>query len=181
LRADLPAALASTVLIALGAAWLPPLSWIGLLLWMIPLSHLMRSWLARYRAEIFCWHGAVPLLALALAGFLIALVAGGVHGAGWLGSVGEAHLFVFSFLFPLVSGAAGQLLPLWLRPGHQTEWHDRARQRLTFASGVRAAMFLIAGLLAMAGFKWASWIALAALLLFALAVVGSLRQARQRR
>ena len=52
---------------------------------------------------------------------------------------GVAHLFVFSFLFPLVSGAAGQLFPLWLRPGHQTKWHERARRRLTFAASTRAA------------------------------------------
>jgi hypothetical protein len=77
-----------------------------------------------------------------------------------------------------VSGAAGQLLPLWLRPGQQTEWHGRARLRLTFASGTRAVLFLGAGLLAMAGFKWASWLALAALLSFALAVVSLLRLPR---
>lgn len=179
LRADLPAALAGTVLIALGAAWLPLLSWLGLLLWMIPLSHLMRVWLTRYRADIFRRHGAAPLLAVALVGFFIALVAGGVHGAGWLDSVGVAHLFVFSFLFPLVSGAAGHLLPLWLKPGHQTEWHERARRHLTFATGIRAVLFLVAGLLAIAGFKWASWLALAALLPFALAAFSSLREARR--
>ncbi len=169
LRADLPAALGGTVFIALGAAWLPLLSWFGLMLWMIPLSHLMRAWLKRYRTEIFRPHGAEPLLAVALVGFLIALIAGGVHGAGWLDSVGVAHLFVFSFLFPLVSGAAGQLLPLWLKPGHQNKWHERARSHLTFAAGMRAVLFLVAGLLAIAGFKWASWLALAALLPFALA------------
>jgi hypothetical protein len=174
LRADLTAALGGTGLIAIGAAWLPLLSWLGLLLWLMPLNHLMRAWLARYRAEIFCLHGAVPLLAVALTGFSIALVAGGAHGAGWMDSTGVAHLFVFSFLFPLVSGAVGQLLPLWFRPGRQTEWHEYARQRLTFASGARAVLFLVAGLLAMAGFKWASWLALAALLPFALAVVSLL-------
>jgi hypothetical protein len=178
LRADLPAALGGTVLIALGAAWLPPLSWLGLLLWMVPLSHLMRVWLTRYRPEIFRWHGAAPLLAVALVGFSIALVAGGIHGAGWINSIGVAHLFVFSFLLPLVSGAAGQLLPLWLKPGHQTEWHDRALQGLTFAAGMRAMLFLVAGLLAVADYKWASWLALAALLPFALAAFSLLRETR---
>ena len=179
LRADLPTALGGTGLIALGAAWLPLLSWLGLLLWLIPLSRLTRAWLANYRAGIFRLHGAVPFLAAALAGFSIALVAGDAHGAGWMGSTGVAHLFVFSFLFPLVSGAAGQLLPLWLRPGRQTEWHERARQRLTCAAGARAALLLAAGLLAVAGFKWASWLALAALLSFALAA-GSLLWLAQR-
>ncbi|MDP2784189.1 MAG: hypothetical protein Q8O38_06285 [Sulfurimicrobium sp.] len=179
LRADLPMALAGTLLIALGAAWLPLLSWLGLALWLLPLGRLAHAWLGLYRERIFQYHGAMPLLATALAGFSIALMAGGVHGAGWMDSTGVGHWFVFSFLFPLVSGAAGQLLPLWLRPGRQTEWHDWARRRLTFAAGTRAALFLVAGLLAMAGFKWASWLALAALLPFALAAGSVLRQARR--
>jgi hypothetical protein len=179
LRADLAAALGGTLLIAAGAAWLPLLSWPGLLLWLIPLSRLLRAWLARYRSDIFSRHGAVPLLAVALAGFATALVAGGAHGAGRLDSVGIAHAFVFAFLFPLVSGAAGQLLPLWLRPGQQTEWHARARRRLTYASGMRAVLFLAAGLLALAGLKSASWFALAALLPFALAAFSLLRDARR--
>jgi hypothetical protein len=179
LRVDLPVALGGTAFIAFGAAWLPLLSWLGLLLWLIPLNHLIRAWLTRYRAEIICLHGAVPLLAVALTGFSIALVAGGAHAAGWLDSTGAGHLFVFSFLFPLVSGAAGHLLPLWLRPGRQTEWHEYARQRLTFAAGARAVLFLVAGLLAMAGFKWASWLAFAALLPFALAAVSLLQLAKR--
>ncbi|OIR09563.1 hypothetical protein GALL_84070 [mine drainage metagenome] len=178
LRADLPAALGGAVLIALGAAWLPLLSWLGLLAWMIPLSHLMHAWFTRYRTGIFRLHGATPLLAAALAGFSITLVAGGMHGAGWLDSTGVAHLFVFAFLFPLISGAAGQLLPLWLLPGHQTDWHEHARQRLTFAAGARAALFLTAGLLAAAGFNWASWLALAALLSFALTAFSLLLDTR---
>jgi hypothetical protein len=180
LRADLPMAFAGTMLIALGAAWWPLLSWLGLSMWIIPLSRLMRAWLMRYRTYIFCLHGAAPLLALSLTGFSIAMLAGGLHGAGWLDSTGAAHLFVFSFLFPLVSGAAGQLLPLWLRPGHQTDWHERARRRLTFAAGGRAVLFLTAGMLAAAGFKWASWLALATLIFFAWAAFSLLRDAWSR-
>ncbi|MCX7193011.1 MAG: hypothetical protein NTY60_05220 [Proteobacteria bacterium] len=131
--------------------------------------------MTNFRAEIFCLHGAAPLLAAALVGFSIALIAGGAHAAGWMSSNGVAHLFVFSFLFPLVSGAAGQLLPLWIRPGRQTEWHAQARHRLTFASGARAALFLLAGLLAAAGFNWANYLALAAMAPFALAAISLLR------
>ncbi|MBI5007722.1 MAG: hypothetical protein HZB95_11450 [Nitrosomonadales bacterium] len=179
LRADLPAALGGTLLIAAGAAWLPLLCWPGLLLWLIPLSRLLRVWLARYRNEIFCRHGAVPLLAVALAGFSIALMAGSAHGAERLDSTGVAHAFVFAFLFPLVSGAAGQLLPLWFRPGQQTEWHARVRRRLTYAGGLRALLFLVAGIMALAGSGSASWFALAALLPFALAAFSLLRDARR--
>src|SRR5512135_170677 len=179
LRADLPAALGGTVLIALGAAWLPLLSWLGLLLWLIPLGRLLRAWLARFRTAIFRWHGATPLLATALAGFSIALIAGGLHGAGWLDPTGAAHLFVFSFLFPLVSSAAGQLLPLWLKPGQQTQWHAQARMRLTYGTGIRALLFLAAGLLALARIKWAALLALAALLPFVIAAFGLLREKKR--
>lgn len=179
LRADLPAALLGTMLIASGAAWLPALSWLGVLLWSYPLGRLLYAWGRLYRADILRLHGAVPLLAMAGAGFCTALVAGVMHAAGWLDAVGVAHLFVFSFLFPLVSGAAGQLLPLWFRPGRQTEWHAQARRRLTFASGTRAALFLVGGLLALAGYGWASWLALVALLPFGLATVSLLRETRR--
>jgi len=175
LRADLPFALAGTGLIAIGAACLPLLCWPGLLLWLIPLAYLLRAWTTNFRSAIFCLHGATPLLAAALTGFIVALVAGSAHGAGWISSTGVAHLFVFSFLFPLVSGAAGQLLPLWIRPGRQTTWHAQARHRLTFASGARAALFLVAGVLLMAGFNRASWLALAAMAPFALAAISLLR------
>jgi len=169
LRADLPLALGGTLLIALGAAWLPLLSWPGLVLWLIALGRLMRAWFGRYRGEILRWHGAVPLLVTALLGFTLALAAGGLHGAGWIAATGVAHLFVFSFLFPLVSGAAGQLLPLWLRPGRQTEWHDLARRRLTYGSAVRALLLLSGGMLTLAGLRWGAGLALAGLLPFALA------------
>lgn len=178
LRTGLPAALGGTVCIALGAAWMPPLSWLGLLLWLFPLGRLLRAWFARFRADIFHRHGAAPLLAVALAGFATALAAGASHGTGWLDTVGVAHAFVFAFLFPLVSGAAGQLLPLWLRPGNPTQWHEQARRRLTQASGLRAVLFAAAGLLSLTGYRWASWLALAALLPFALAALTVSRRLR---
>ena len=171
LRADLPAALGGTFLIAVGAAWLPPLSWLGLLLWLIPLIHLMHAWFKYFSIEIFRWQGAAPLLAAALMGFIMTLVVGAAHGAGWVESTGVAHLFVFSFLFPLVSGATGQLLPLWLRSGHQTEWHERAYLRLTFMAGARALLFLVVGLLVIVGQKWADGLAFLALLPLVLSVV----------
>ena len=166
LRSHLPYALTGALLIAAGAAWLPLLCWPGLVLWLIPLAHLLRVWITKFRSDIFCLHGAAPLLAVALIGFVMALISGGAHGAGRINSTSVAHLSVFAFLFPLVSGAAGQLLPLWLKPGRQTEWHAQARHRLTFASGVRALLFLLAGSLAAAGFSWAGYLALAAILAF---------------
>lgn len=168
LRTDLLPALAGTLLIALGAAWLSPLSWVGLVLWLLPAGRLGRAWLGLYRDRIFHPHGAAPLLASALAGFAGALVAGGLHGGGWVASAHAGHWWVFAFLFPLVSGAAGQLLPLWLRPGRQGAWHDLVRQRLTYGSGARALLLLAGGGMALAGVRWGAVFALAALLPFVL-------------
>jgi len=168
LRADLPMALTGTLLIAFGAAWLPLLSWVGMAMWLLPLWRLGRAWLGLYREIIFQRHGAVPLLATALTGFVGALVAGGLHALGWLESAHVGHWWVFAFLFPLVSGAAGQLLPLWLRPGRQDEWHELARHRLTHDGGMRALMLLAGGAVALAGLRWGAVFALAGLLPFAL-------------
>lgn len=168
LRADLPLALAGTWLIALGAAWLPPLSWVGLALWALPLWRVALAWLKLHQQRIFQRHGASPLLAAALTGFAAALVAGGLHGAGWVEPAHAGHFWVFAFLFPLVSGAAGHLLPLWLRPGRQGEWHDLARQRLTWGSGARAGLLLAGGGAALAGMSWGALVAMAGLLPFVL-------------
>lgn len=168
LRADLPPALFGALSIGFGAAWLPVLSWIGMILWLLPLARLGRAWWKDFNNRIFSWHGASPLLATAGVGFCAALVAGGLHAAGWVTSAVAGHVLVFVFLLPLVSGAAGQLLPLWLRPGRQTEWHTQARQSLTYGSGARALLLFFAGALALAGLRWGTVLALAGLLPFVL-------------
>lgn len=168
LRADLSFALGGSLLIGFGAAWWPLISWLGLALWLVPLARLGRAWLRNFHAGIFSSYGATPLLAAAAAGYFLSLAGGGLHAAGWVTSAAAGHLLVFAFLFPLVSGAVGQLLPLWLKPGRQTEWHALARQRLTYGSGARALMLLAAGLLALAGLRGAAVPALAGLLPFVL-------------
>lgn len=166
LRNDLPYAFAGALLIAVGTAWAPWLAMAGMVLWLVPVVRLALAWHSVFRAGILRVHGAAPLLAAALAGLVCALAAGGLHGAGWRDPVAGAHLYVFSFLFPLVSGAVGHLLPLWLRPGRQTEWHATARARLTFGGGIRALLFLASGLLLAAGYRWGIFLALAGLAAF---------------
>ncbi|MDO8892129.1 MAG: hypothetical protein Q8N54_02565 [Sulfurimicrobium sp.] len=179
LRADLPLALAGVLLIGFGSAWLPPLAGLGLVLWLVPLIRLGHSWWQHFRSKIFSWHGAPPLLAVAGAGYALALAAGGLHAAGWVESAAAGHVLVFAFLFPLVSGAAGQLLPLWLRPGRHADWHDQARQRLNYGGGARALLFLTAGLLVLAGASWGAKLALAGLLPFVLVAVWVVVQSRR--
>src|SRR5574340_1488340 len=128
LHADLKWALAGTLLTAVGAAWFYPLSWLGLALWLRVVWRTAAAW-AIFRPQILAWHGSPPALAAALLGFTLALTAGLLHTGGYAVAAGGAHLFIIAFLFPLVSGAASQLLPVWLRPGRQTGWHAEIRRR----------------------------------------------------
>jgi hypothetical protein len=168
LHQDLKWALGGTLLVALGAAWLKPLVWLGTALWAAPLAHLGKAWLALYLREIRQLHGAAPSLVVALAGFAAALLFGVLHGSGILGTTDSAHAFILAFLFPLVTGAASQLLPVWARPGPQTAWHSRVRQRLVAGSGVRAVLFLAGGVLLGLGWRIGLALSIAALAAFLL-------------
>ncbi|MCE5181406.1 MAG: hypothetical protein LLG15_06360 [Betaproteobacteria bacterium] len=168
LRQSLKWALGGTLLTAIGAAWFHPLSWLGALLWMIPLLRLGKTWLTLYPAEIRRLSGAAPSLAAALAGFAAALIFGALHATGILKTTDTAHAFILAFLFPLVTGAASQLLPVWARPGPQTAWHTQVRQRLGFAGGLRGTLFVGGGLLLGVGWRGGWVLAMAALATFLL-------------
>lgn len=175
LRQDLKWALGGTLLIAVGSAWLTALAWLGTLMWALPVLRLGRAWLALYRAEIRHVHGASPALAAALAGFSAALLFGVLHAAGVVSPSDGAHAFILAFLFPLVTGAVSQLLPVWLKPGLQTAWHGQIRQRLQWGGGVRGLMFLGGGLLLAGGWRGGMILAVAALALFLLQLIGAAR------
>lgn len=168
LRQDLKWALGGTLLVAIGAAWLKPLAWLGAALWAAPLVRLGKAWLALYFLEIRQSHGAAPSLAAALAGFAAALLFGALHGSGILSTTDTAHAFILAFLFPLVTGAVSQLLPTWARPGPQTAWHARTRQRLGAGGGIRAVLFLAGGILLGLGWHGGLALSIAALTAFLL-------------
>ncbi|HEX8990032.1 MAG TPA: hypothetical protein VF816_18880, partial [Rhodocyclaceae bacterium] len=112
---------------ALGAAVAPPLALAGAALYVWPLGRLaVHAW-CTWRHEIVAPGSTMPLLAAALAGLLLVLGHGLVHAGDPAIGRADIALFVVAFLLPLVSGAAGQLLPVWLRPGPQTDWHREAR------------------------------------------------------
>jgi hypothetical protein len=173
LRQDLKWALNGTLLIAAGAAWLAPLAWLGTLLWALPVLRLVRAWFTLYRAEIWHMHGAAPSLAAALAGFSASLLFGVLHAAGALLPSDGAHAFTLAFLFPLVTGAVSQLLPVWLKPGPQTVWHGEIRQRLQWGGGIRGLMFFGGGLFLASGWRGGMILAVAALALFLLQLIGA--------
>lgn len=164
LRRDLPWAAAGTLGVALGAAWFVPLAVAGALAWGVVLARFVAAWLQRYRSEIFALHGAAPLLGAALAGFATSLLAGAA--AVGLPTLSPVSAFVAGFMLPLVSGAATYLLPVWLRPGVQGDWHARLRAQLGRYGGVRAALFAASGLLAGVGQSWGLLLGAATLVSF---------------
>jgi hypothetical protein len=177
----LPWAIAGTLLIAVGAAWNGLLAGIGGIIWIIPLLRMGAGWLRRYRADIFALHGAAPLLAAAVAGLGFSAVVGAMRllpADAAFSSAAPAWAFVAGFMLPLVSGAASQLLPVWLRPGVQGAWHARLRELLGRHAGVRAVLFLIGGVAAGTGRDWGLMLGAATLLWFILQTVAALSRAR---
>ncbi|MBZ0097164.1 MAG: hypothetical protein K8H75_17570, partial [Sulfuricella sp.] len=82
---------------------------------------------------------------------------------------------ILAFLFSLVTGAVSQLLPVWLKPGLQTVWHGQIRQRLQWGGGIRGLMFLGGGLLLAGGWRGGMILAVVALALFLLQLIGAAR------
>jgi hypothetical protein len=176
LQRDLPWAVAGTLLVAFGSAWFSPLAWIGGALWAVPLVRLGSSWLRLYRAEILALHGAAPLLAAALAGLAVSMIVGAA--APMARPTEPALAFVVGFMLPLVSGAATQLLPVWLRPGVQSGWHARLRDSLGRYGGVRAVLFCLGGIVAGMGREWGLLLGAATLIWFLLQAGVALLQSR---
>jgi hypothetical protein len=180
LRHDLPWVLVGTLLVAIGSAWFGPLAWIGGVLWAVPLARLGTSWLRLYRVEIFALHGAAPLLAAAFGGLVLSMVFGAMApltAAGGMHPTEPAWAFVGGFMLPLVSGAASQLLPVWLRPGVQSGWHANLRDRLGRYGGVRAVLFCLGGIAAGTGHEWGLLLGAATLIWFLLQAGLALLQA----
>lgn len=137
---------AGTVVTACGAAWHHNLAWLGVILLIVPLFGIFKSWLHLYSKVIFKIHGAAPALAAALCGYALVLLMGIAH-AYYQPHFNPIAAFIVAFLMPLVTGAISYLLPLWIRPGQQTPWHHAARKHLGLGGGLRALGFLIGGMM----------------------------------
>lgn len=152
LKRDLKWSAGGALLTALGAAILPPLTVLGVALYAVPILRLMAAAWKAWRPAILGAGTTVPLLFSSLLGLLLVLVHGAFHASGHAEGRPVIVLFVVGFLLPLVSGAAGHLLPVWLRPGQQNDWHRTARAFLARGARQRALLFPCAALLAAAGF-----------------------------
>jgi hypothetical protein len=179
LHQDLKWAVGGAVLTSIGAAWLPALAWAGLVLWAIPLTRLLLAWTGHFRNAIIALHGAAVSLAAALVGFILLLLSGALHSIGGLQGSHAVPAYFLGFLLPLVTGAVTHLLPLWIRPGAHTRWHDRVRHGLGRYAGVRVVLFLAAGSLAAFGEIEGLFIGAAGLVMFVLQALHTLVTTRR--
>lgn len=136
---------------ALGAAFL---SW--------PLLQVVWIWCRRYRRDVFALHGVAPMLCATLLGYIASL--GGMLVSPRL-PIGMVDVFLPGFVFPLISGAAGYLIPAWKEAKHRPTTAYINNHRLNHWSGIRAVMFLLSaiapffgiqesGLFGVAGLAW---------------------------
>ncbi len=158
LRGDLPYAVGGTLLVAVGAAWLPPLAVGGALLWLVPLVRFIPGLDRTLLRE----GGAALLLAIALAGYTVQMALGVLHGMGGPGMDRAVGLFFCWFLFPLVLGASTQLLPVWWA-GPVAGRQAVVRRALASGSPARALLLLAAGALWSVGSRWGLALAAGAL------------------
>lgn len=156
LRRDLKWTVAGALLIAVGVTSRPPgqgamagsaLALVGTVLYGVAILRMLNAWQARFGRALLQIHGAAPSLTSAALGLLCLLILGIAHGFGWLPARPAIAGYVIAFLLPLVSGAAAHLLPIWLRPGVQTPWHQVLRVRLCRWGGIRGLSLLLFGVL----------------------------------
>lgn len=179
LHKDLLPTTGGALLIALGAAWALPLALIGCLLYLIAPLRMLRDWLRNCRELLLARHGAAPALALSAIGLLAALLLGLAHATGLIAGRPAIAAFILGFLLPLVSAAATQLLPVWLRPGPQRAWHAQVRQALGWLAGPRTLLMLAGGIAIALEWSAGPWLLLAGLLLLLLAAMRAWRQSKR--
>ena len=155
LRRDLKWAAAGTLCVAVGVSSPlpdfaskagPALALLGAMLYGWVILRMLNAWQSRFGKTLLQLHGAAPSLAAAAMGLLGLVALGVAHGFGWLPPRPAVAGFMIAFLLPLVSGAAAQLLPVWLRPGVQGPWHQALRTRLCRWGGVRGLLLLLLGM-----------------------------------
>lgn len=159
-------ATAGALLIAAGAATAALLALPGaLLLGGVGVANLI-AWQRAYGVKVGSQRTAP--LAVATAGFVLLLLHGLAHAAGWVAARPALSAYVVLFLLPLVSGALAQLLPVWRHPGPDAPARQRVRQQLASGGQWRSMLFLLSGALLLSDVPLAWLPAILALAWFAL-------------
>ncbi|MBI5921462.1 MAG: hypothetical protein HY847_07395 [Betaproteobacteria bacterium] len=163
LKQDLGLGIGGAALVALGAGFNVLLAYLGAILFFVPLLRMGTRWSMSYADHVGRLHGASTALGMACFGLTGLIFAGIGHALGFLNGGNALVGFVPAFLLPLVSGAAIQLLPVWLRPGRQDAWHEQLRHVLGRYTGMHAPLFVAGGLMAAFGYANGLWLAVPAL------------------
>lgn len=156
---SLAAALSALTLDVLSAL-ATPLAVVGAALLITAAGILLAQWLRVFGMRRMLADGSAVVLLTAVAGWCLLLLGGLNHGTrllaglsgGLAGSLADGRgaiaAYVGSFLFPLVTGALTQLLPVWRHPGPVTPARTRLRTVLGAGGAWRAGLFF-AGALAL--------------------------------
>lgn len=154
----------------------------GAMLIFVSVLGLAGQWIRRFGIRALLHDGAAASLLASLCGLLLALLAGLLHGAGFLSARASLSAWAAGFLLPLVSGALSQLLPVWRWPGPATPERAAMRQRLVATGALRGALFVAAALAFLAGFqRLGGGLLLAAVGLFVIALAQAVRVRRSSR
>lgn len=168
-------AVIGTLLVALGAAWWPPLAGVGALAWLWVMGGFLR---AVVNAGLYRAPGPARALTLAAFGFGVLLLTGAAHGLGALPQAPMLPLLATLFLFPLVTGAFSHFLPLWRYPGAPGEQQRQLRQALARALEMRLGLFVVGSALVWWRAEWGLAVAAAGVALTLLQAARAIRDVR---
>lgn len=174
LASDFRWAFGGALLTALGAVFAKPLAVAGALLYLVAPLRMLHAWRRRFPAALYERRGTAGSLVLAAIGLAALVCAGIAHATGILDAGSTMAGFVCAFLLPLVSGALAQLLPVWLRPGPQGDWHTHLRTALGRLGGIRALLMLSGGLIVACGERIGLWLAAAGAALLVIVLLAAI-------
>lgn len=137
--------------IAVGATFFWPIAVAGAASLLIITLSLAAQWWRRFGPALLFGDGVAVSLLAAVAGLVVLVMAGVVHGAGLIPARPAISAWGAGFLLPLVTGALSQLLPVWRWPGPVTPARTLMRARLAGSGRWRGLLFFLAGLAAVGG------------------------------
>ena len=170
------------LVIATGAAISWPFAVPGAALFLTAALGLAGQWIRRFGFRKLLADGVAASALAALAGLLLTLTAGVVHGAGLSAARPTLLAWGVGFLLPLVSGALSQLLPVWRWPGPQIPARAIMRHRLAATGIWRSLLWLAAAVALLAGLDGlAGGLLAAGMLLFFAGLLQAVRVSRSTR
>lgn len=170
------------LVVGTGAAVIWPLAAPGAALILVAVLGLLGQWGRRFGFRKLLADGVACSLLAALAGLLLTLSSGIVHGAGLMPGRLSLQAWGVGFLLPLVTGALSQLLPVWRWPGPVIPARPIMRQKLAVTGRARALLWLGSAVALLAGGeRLAAGLLLAGMLLFAAGLLQAVRVSRSTR